>query len=120
MKTIGALAICSIAFLSACESASQGQQAAQASLSAPATPVHYQCESGELITATYPSTDSVTIQYKNRSYTMQSAVSGSGARYVGDDLEWWTKGSGSGAYGSLLHHNADGTSGDSIEICAES
>lgn len=60
------------------------------------------------------------VQYKGGTYTMKNAVSGSGARYVGDDLEWWTKGSGAGAYGSLIHHNTDGTSGDTIEICAES
>ncbi|MGV8923351.1 MAG: MliC family protein, partial [Thermomonas sp.] len=43
--------------------------------------------------------------------------SGSGARYVGSDLEWWTKGSGSGSEGTLLRHQADGTSGEIVESC---
>lgn len=120
MKIIAPLAVCSILLLSACTSIPQGQQSAQTSISTPtASPVHYQCKSGEMITAHYPSTESVTIQYKNSTYAMKNAVSGSGARYVGDDLEWWTKGSGAGAYGSLVQHNPDGTSGDSIEICEE-
>lgn len=121
MKIISSFTACSILLLAACTNISQDQQTAQDSTTAPATsPVHYHCESGEAITAHYPSTDSVTIQYKDSTYTMENAVSASGARYVGDGLEWWTKGSGTGAYGSLVHHNADGTSGDTIEICAES
>ncbi|WP_132998612.1 MliC family protein [Luteimonas arsenica] len=68
----------------------------------------------------YPSTDSATVQYKGSSYSMQIAVSASGARYVGNDLEWWTKGSGAGSDGTLFRHNADGTSGDLIEQCIQS
>lgn len=50
---------------------------------------------------------------------MRIAVSGSGARYVSDGLEWWTKGSGAGAAGTLFRHLADGTSGEIIESCVE-
>ena len=81
---------------------------------------NYRCESGEAIAANYTSTDSATIQYKGSTYRMQIAVSGSGARYVGGGLEWWTKGSGAGSEGTLFRHNVDGTSGDSVEICTES
>ncbi len=81
---------------------------------------NYRCKSGEAIAATYPSTDLATIQYKDRIYNMRIAVSGSGARYVGSELEWWTKGSGIGSEGTLFRHNADGTSGDSVEVCTES
>lgn len=69
--------------------------------------------------ATYTSTDSATVTYKTRDYRMQIAVSGSGARYVDGDLEWWTKGSGTRSDGTLLRHRADGTSGEIIERCTE-
>ena len=122
MKIIDSLAISSILLLSACASSPQEPEGAQASAATPSTStVHnYRCESGETISATYPSTDSATVQYKGSTYSMQIAVSGSGARYVGGELEWWTKGSGTGSVGTLFRHNADGTSGDSVEVCTES
>ncbi|SER23107.1 Membrane-bound inhibitor of C-type lysozyme [Nitrosomonas sp. Nm51] len=122
MKIIGSLAISLILLLSACGSSPQEPEGTQASAATPSTlSVHnYRCESGETITAIYPSTDSTTVQYKGSTYSMQIAVSGSGARYVGGELEWWTKGSGAGSEGTLFRHNADGTSGDSVEVCTES
>lgn len=122
MKTIGSLAISSILLISACASSPQEPEGAQASAAVPSTSSmhNYRCESGEAIAANYTSTDSATIQYKGSTYRMQIAVSGSGARYVGGGLEWWTKGSGAGSEGTLFRHNVDGTSGDSVEICTES
>src|SRR5690606_1370824 len=122
MKIIGSLAVSSIFLLSACASYPEGQEDARASAVAPSrSAVHsYRCESGETIAATYPSTDSATVQYKGSTYNMQIAVSGSGARYVGGELEWWTKGSGTGSEGTIFRHNADGTTGDSVEVCIAS
>ena len=121
MKTLIPFAFASALLVSACGSAPQDEMISQSSeTTPPASSVHnYRCESGEVITATYPSTDFATVQYKGTDYTMQIAVSGSGARYVSEDLEWWTKGSGSGSEGTLFQHMADGTSGDSIERCTE-
>lgn len=59
------------------------------------------------------------VQYKGSSYNMQIAVSGSGSRYVGGELEWWAKGSGPGSVSTLFRHMADGTSGELIEFCTE-
>ena len=122
MKIIGSLAITSILLLSACASSPQEQGGAKASAATPSTSSahNYRCDSGEAIAATYPSTDSATVQYKGSSYSMKIAVSGSGARYVGGELEWWTKGSGTGSEGTLFRHEADGTTGDSVEVCTES
>ena len=80
---------------------------------------NYRCESGETIAATYSATDSAMIRYKGSTYDMQIAISGSGSRYVGGDLEWWTKGSGPGSEGTLFRHVANGASGESIELCTE-
>lgn len=80
----------------------------------------YRCESGATITASYPTEDTARVKYENRRYDLQIAVSGSGARYVGDELEWWTKGAGSGAEGVLFQHKADGTTGERMELCTAS
>ncbi len=52
----------------------------------------YQCTDGSIIEAWYPTTDTARIVYQGRSIEMTSAVSASGARYVGDGWQWWTKG----------------------------
>lgn len=122
MRILVTLTFASILLVSACASSPQGTVNAQTRVAAPSTSsVHnYRCESGETIAATYPSTDSATVRYKGSNYNMQIAVSGSGSRYVGGELEWWTKGSGPGSEGTLFRHLADGTSGEIIELCTES
>lgn len=118
MKAISPLVFSSILFASACSSPSQDQTDVQSPVAASliSSAFTYQCESGETITATYPSTEAATVQYKRSTYDMQIAVSASGARYVGGELEWWTK----GPEGTLFGHNPDGTSGEIIEVCEES
>lgn len=115
------LPLACILLASACAISPQDKVDVQTPVAAPSTPFvrNYRCESGEKIAATYPSTDSATVQYKGRNYTMQIAVSGSGARYVDGELEWWTKGSGPGSAGTLSRHMPYGTSGESIELCTE-
>ncbi|WP_374472846.1 MliC family protein [Phenylobacterium sp.] len=55
----------------------------------PAAVLH--CENGETVEVGYAG-DLAIVTYKNRKHTMRTAISGSGARYVGEGLEWWTKG----------------------------
>jgi membrane-bound inhibitor of C-type lysozyme len=122
MKLFPPLTFAAILLVSACA----GSQLEKEDIQTPVatlsmSPVHsYQCDSGETITATYPSSESATIQYQGSDHAMQIAISGSGARYVGGELEWWTKGSGPGSNGTLFHHMPDGTSGEMIELCTES
>lgn len=122
MKILVPLTFVSILLVSACAGSPQDKVNTQTHLTAPSTSsVHtYRCESGETIAATYPTTDSATVQYMDRNYNMKIAVSGSGSRYVGGELEWWTKGSGPGSDGALFRHRADGTTGESIELCTAS
>lgn len=122
MKTPAFLTLASTLLVSACASTPQEKADVQApEASASTSTVHtYRCESGETIAAAYPSTDSARVEYKDRRYDMQIAVSGSGARYAGDDLEWWTKGSGPGSEGILFRHLADGTTGERLELCEAS
>lgn len=117
MKTVAPLIISSIFFLSACESASSNNLAEQTNTSS--LTHNYQCVSGEQIMVNYPASDVAMIQYQNNSYKMQIAVSGSGSRYVGETLEWRTKGTNTGSEALLSHHLKDGTSGENIELCTK-
>lgn len=121
MKVTVALTFTSILLISGCDNTSQESidgQTAESSESTALT-LNFRCESGETISATYPSIDTATVQYKGATYDMEVAVSASGARYVGGGLEWWTKGSGVGATGTLFRHLDDGTSGETVESCVE-
>ncbi|WP_312147001.1 DUF4232 domain-containing protein [Brevundimonas sp.] len=62
----------------------------EAPVSQPAAAVGYACESGKTIAVTYPDTETARLSYDGRDYVLTSAVSASGARYVGQGLEWWT------------------------------
>lgn len=58
---------------------------------APTTPpIAYACESGETVQVQYIDTETARVTYRDQTSIMRLAVSGSGARYVGSGLEWWT------------------------------
>lgn len=102
------LSILFIVFFSACE------QSHDANLS-----FKYQCKSHKIIEVVYPTNTTAIVKYDNRRLQMYIEVSGSGSRYVGDGLEWWTKGSGEGGLGSLFIHLKDGSSGKVVEQCRQ-
>lgn len=83
------------------------------------TSLVYRCNSGHIVKASYRSGTTAVVQYEGRTREMIIVISGSGARYAGGGLEWWTKGMGPGSEGTLLHHKNDGTSGDIIERCIQ-
>lgn len=101
------------------DASSEATQSASQDMALASAAHSYNCESGESIVATYQPPDSAVVQYKGVTHNMAIAVSASGARYVGGELEWWTKGSGSGSEGTLFNHLPDGTSGERIESCRE-
>lgn len=140
MKILVPCTLACLVVLSACASAPQGPSAMPLSVPAPAAAAvsappaspgpraaalpapavyRYRCQSGETVSASYPTTDLAVVQYRGRQYDMRIAMSGSGARYVGGGLVWWTKGMGPGSDGSLFHHQADGSAGGSVEVCKE-
>ena len=81
----------------------------------------FDCESGSLVKARYaPSGEQAQLEREGRRHLMQRAVAASGARYVGDGLEWWSKGSGAGAAGMLRTAPADGSSaGERLDTCVQ-
>lgn len=91
----------------------------EAAAGPPAAAVGYACESGKVVTATYPDTETARVSYDGRDYDLTSAVSASGARYVGQGLEWWTasrNGQESGTLSRLAPNNTTG--GTIIERCS--
>lgn len=61
----------------------------------------YRCQDGEMLRALYPDDDTAEIDYLDKHHTMKIVRSASGARYVGDGMQWWTKGVMQGAISPL-------------------
>lgn len=58
----------------------------------PVKVIAYECADGQKIEVGYPTPDSAVLKTAEHSYNLAIARSGSGARYVGYGLQWWTKG----------------------------
>ena len=56
----------------------------------PAPEVSYACESGRSLSVRYVDSASAEVTYEGQTYTLNIARSASGARYAGQELEWWT------------------------------
>ena len=82
-------------------------------------PVTYRCESGRTLQASYTS-NTAEVRYEGKTLRMTVAMSASGARYVGDGMEWWTKGTGPGSTGTLSLQEPGGTTGEALEKCIQS
>lgn len=85
-----------------------------------ASRIAYQCESGRALQVSYPSDTTAVVEYESQTLQMTRAVSASGARYIGEGLEWWTKGSGPESEGTLFRHESGGTTGETVEQCEQS
>lgn len=60
----------------------------------------YECPDGRRITVVYDQT-SAELRIGERIYRLKTAISASGARYVGDGIQWWTKGPDEGRLSEL-------------------
>lgn len=54
--------------------------------------VRYSCADGSTVEARYPTPETAQIVTAGKTVDMTIAQSASGARYVGDGWQWWTKG----------------------------
>lgn len=52
----------------------------------------YVCDDGRIVRAAYPDINTAKVELAGRTATLTVAMSASGARYVGEGLQWWTKG----------------------------
>jgi len=58
-------------------------------------PVTFRCDDGSQILATFdnaPDPATVDVVRGDQQFTLPQAISASGARYLGDDIEFWNKG----------------------------
>ena len=87
------LALALLAPLAACSNpAAEPAPAAEAPADASIPWVPYVCADGRIVRALYPDTQTARLKVEGNDYRLKIAVSGSGARYVGEGLQWWTKG----------------------------
>jgi len=87
------LALSPLVLLAACSREPAPDAPAPAPKTVAATPwVHYACADGRAVSARYPDGDTAQLQIGGAMHVLKVARSGSGARYVGDALQWWTKG----------------------------
>lgn len=54
--------------------------------------ITYVCTDGRTFQALYPDAKTALVRLAGREHTLKIAVSGSGARYAGDGLQWWNRG----------------------------
>lgn len=54
--------------------------------------ITYACEDGRMLLAAYPDSRTAQIRIAGVPHILKQAVSGSGARFTGDGLQWWIKG----------------------------
>ena len=52
----------------------------------------YACANGAAARASYPDAQTAIVDYQGRTYTLKATPAASGARYVGEGLQWWTQG----------------------------
>lgn len=76
--------------LAACQPQAAVPKAEAPPASGPTTT--YGCLDGRTIQAAYPDSDTAVLTLDGRTLSLKIARSGSGARYVGDGVQWWTKG----------------------------
>jgi membrane-bound inhibitor of C-type lysozyme len=117
--------------LAACEKTTEAPKPAPtpdnlAQSAPPATPaapdarqIVYACADGSVLKATYPDDKTAVVEYGGKTRTLTVAMSASGARYVGDGLQWWTKGMTDGMV-APLKDGEDVASAKPVECMAPS
>src|SRR5258706_6978986 len=91
--------------LAACSQPAPRQSAAAAAPPPPqaasAATVVYACDNGEILRAGYPDARTAIVDYRGRLRTLVLTAAPDGARYVGEGLQWWTRGAANGAVSPL-------------------
>ena len=52
----------------------------------------YRCTDGRSVQASYPDADTAVLTLAGYAHRLHIALSADGARYIGDQWQWWTKG----------------------------
>ncbi len=75
----------------------------------------YQCDSGNRIIMTHPSTETVELQYKQETLSIHTTDSTDGSRYLGNGFIWSTN----GQEAFLFKTNAHNEPRDLLERCTQ-
>jgi membrane-bound inhibitor of C-type lysozyme len=80
--------------LAACQKAPAPEPPPPAAAATPAEAARraYVCEDGRILSIAYPDPDTADVRIGDQPHRLTRAISASGARYVGDGLQWWNKG----------------------------
>ena len=84
--------------------------------------VEYACNSGASVRVSYLNDEVALVSYQGKTHSMDIKPVASGTRYVGEGLEWRTKGTGKGSSAMLLKHQPganSGQGGQQLENCAQ-
>lgn len=54
--------------------------------------ITYQCDDGRTVMAVYPDSTTAVLTLGGQTLQLHTAVSADGARYVGNQWQWWSKG----------------------------
>ena len=80
--------------------------------------IAYDCESGNSLSVIYAKDRTAALTYEGESYRLRPVTSGSGARYAGPGLEWWSATRDGREEGRLSRLDADGRpQGIELERC---
>lgn len=105
-----------ISTLVGCESESGSSPESTA---APSGPLTFQCDSGTEIQMERPTDSTVVLTYDDETLRLSRARSASASRYTGEDREWWVKGSGEGARGTLFRTGLSDDLPEAIADCVQ-
>ncbi|SDM46555.1 Membrane-bound inhibitor of C-type lysozyme [Oryzisolibacter propanilivorax] len=73
----------------------------------------FRCDDGSTLVVAYPTSDTATLQLRGATHALRIARSGSGARYTGSGLQWWSKGNA----GTLSRLGPDGHGAQQLAQC---
>lgn len=80
--------------------------------------IAYDCESGKSLSVIYAKDRTAALTYEGESYRLRPVSSGSGARYAGPGLEWWSANRDGREEGRLSRLDAEGRpQGIELERC---
>lgn len=99
-----------IAGIIAATFAPAGAQTAMNNVAKKRVTVNYNCENLKVPVIYENTRKRVVITYAGKYWTLPQVASGSGVRYLGHGLEWWTK----GPAGTLSSVQPGGTTGDRV------
>ncbi|MNJ18829.1 Membrane-bound lysozyme-inhibitor of c-type lysozyme [compost metagenome] len=89
-RSVTVLTACLGLLAAACsrEDAQQPTSPVEAPPHQPAAAIGYACESGRTVAVAYPDAQTARLTYDGRDHVLTSVASASGARFVGEGLEW--------------------------------